>query len=717
MNKAEAKKRIEKLKALINRHRFLYHVKDTQEISDSAFDMIKHELFALEQQYPDLITPDSPTQRVGGQPLDKFRKVSHAVPMLSIEDIFTQEELRDWETYVERLSRKEGVQYFAELKVDGFAVSLKYKNGVFQAGSTRGNGMVGEDVTQNLRTIESIPLKLELHKSQITNHKSQTNHKAQKHKTQKDLEFGIWNLEFPPAELEVRGEVYMAKKDFERFNEERKKKGEELFANPRNLAAGSIRQLDPKLAASRPLKFLAYDIVSDLGQTSSSLNGLHSEEHTLLKSLGFKTDPTAKICTNIDEVVAYWNAIKKKRDSLPFMIDGVVVVVNDNKMFTKLGVAGKSPRGIRAFKFSGLQATTRVLDIQLQVGRTGAVTPVAILDPVPLAGVTVSRATLHNEDEIKRLGVRIRDTVIVERAGDVIPAVQKALLELRSGQERLFHMPTHCLACGAKLVRPAGEAIWRCPNKEKCPAQKRESLYHFVSKKGFNIVGLGPKIIDKLVDAGLISGAADLFSLQEGDLVSLERLPRRKPKAFLRGFAEKSSQNLIAAIQQAKHIPLARFLVSLGIRHVGEETAIALAEYFGSIEKIQQASPEELENIPDVGAVVVKSIKEWFASKENQKFLAHLFKTGISIQPPKSDLRGKTRSDLRGKTFVLTGSLESLSREEAKEKIRAARGSVSESVSKKTSYVVVGENPGSKLQEAQKLGVQILAEKDFLSLL
>ncbi|MDO8474216.1 MAG: NAD-dependent DNA ligase LigA [bacterium] len=680
MNKAEAKKRIEKLKSLINHHRFLYHVEDREEISDSAFDMLKHELFSLEQQYPDLITLDSPTQRVGGMPLDKFRKVPHTVPMLSIEDIFTEEELRDWETYVERLSGGKVRQYFAELKVDGFAVSLKYKDGVFQTGATRGNGTIGEDVTQNLKTIESIPLRLE----------------GETEGTDK-------------GSIEVRGEVYMAKSDFDRFNQERKRKGEELFANPRNLAAGSIRQLDPKLAASRPLKFLAYDLVGDLGQT------LHSEEHEILKSLGFKTDPTARICNSINEVVSYWDSIKKKRDSLPFMIDGVVVVINDNKVFSKLGVAGKSPRGIRALKFSGMQATTRVLDIQLQVGRTGAVTPVAHLEPVSLAGVTVSRATLHNDDEIKRLGVRIGDTVIVERAGDVIPAVLKALPELREGTEREFRMPTHCFACGVKLVRPAGEAIWRCPNKKGCPAQKRESLYHFVSRKGFNMVGLGPKVIDRLLDAHVIGGAADLFGLQEGDLAPLER------------FAEKSSQNLIVAIQQAKRIAFPRFLVALGIRHVGEETAIALAEYFsaqggpasgwGALQNIQKASLEKLERIPDVGSVVAKSIKEWFATVENQKLLSRLLQAGVEIQiAPKRGL-GVPNPRLGGKTFVLTGSLESLTREEAKEKIRMAGGNIAESVSRSTNYVVAGKYPGSKFDKAKKLGVKVLNEKEFLKLI
>lgn len=699
------KKRIEKLRSLINRHRFLYHVQDTQEISDSAFDALKHELFSLEQQHPDLITPDSPTQRVGGQPLEKFRKVLHALPMLSIEDIFTEEELRQWEEYLLRLTTNDlydqrqtkvvsrtgrmSIKYFAELKIDGFAVSLRYKGGVFQAGATRGNGMVGEDVTQNLKTIESIPLKLELH-GILRFPKFDSSNLGNLRKT---LETG---------EIEVRGEVYMAKKDFERFNEERRKRGEELFANPRNLAAGSIRQLDPKLAASRPLKFLAYDLVSDLGQK------LHSEDHEILKALGFKTDPTARVCASIDDIISYWDSIKKQRDALPFMIDGVVAVVNDNKVFDSLGVAGKSPRAIRALKFSGMQATTRVLDIQLQVGRTGAITPVAILEPVPLAGVTVSRATLHNEDEIKRLGVKIGDTVIVERAGDVIPAVQKVLPELREGTERVFHMPTRCLACGADLVRPAGEAVWRCPNAKRCPAQKRESLYHFVSKKGFNVVGLGPKIIDRLLDEHLIGDAADLFVLQEGDLAPLER------------FAEKSSENLVSAIQQSRRIPFSRFLVALGIRHVGEETAIALAEYFEGIEKIQQASPEELENIPDVGAVVAKSIKEWFHDRTNREMVEKLLKAGIKIVHPnlvKLSLGNLSLTKFQDKIFVFTGTLKSMSRDEAKERIRMAGGNVSESVSKKTTYVIAGENPGSKLQEAQKLGIKILTEKEFSDLL
>ncbi|MDO8633205.1 MAG: NAD-dependent DNA ligase LigA, partial [Candidatus Wildermuthbacteria bacterium] len=470
MTREEAKKRVEKLKFLINQHRYLYHVLDKQEILDSAFDTLKHELFKLEQEFPGLITPDSPTQRVGGEPLPSFKKVQHRVPMLSIEDIFDENELKSWEEYVNRLSGIKNPEYFAELKIDGFAVSLLYKEGVFVQGATRGNGEVGEDVTQNLKTIESIPLRLEIEN---------------------------WKLKIPPAELEVRGEVYMEKDDFERLNKTRQKQGLPLFANPRNVGAGSIRQLDPKLAASRPLKFMAYDLVTDLGQTR------HSQEHEILKALGFKTDPTAKVCSNTAAIATYRNEIAKKRESLPFLIDGIVASINENRVFERLGIAGKGPRGIRAFKFSGKQATTKILDIKFQVGRTGAVTPVAVLSPVQVAGVTISRATLHNQDEIERLGVKIGDTAIIERAGDVIPAVVRALPELRDGSEKVFHMPKTCPACGEKLVRPAGEAVWRCANKKNCPAQHREFLYHFVSRKAFDIRGLGPKILDRLTEENL----------------------------------------------------------------------------------------------------------------------------------------------------------------------------------------------------------------------
>jgi len=667
MIRNEAKKRIEKLKKLISHHRYLYHVLDKQEISDEALDSLKHELYKLEQQFPEFITPDSPTQRVGGKPLEKFEKVEHGVPMLSIEDVFSEKELQGWEDYLKRLVLSAKLEYFCEYKIDGFAIALIYKNGVFSAGATRGNGKIGEDVTQNLKTIESLPLKIRDSK---------------------------W-LPQKAKEVEIRGEVYMEKDDFEKFNKNLEKKGQKPYANPRNLAAGSIRQLDPKLAAARPLKFLAYDIVTDLGQKK------HSEEHKILPTLGFKTDP-GKICQNITEVVEFWRQAAKKRETLPYLVDGVVINVNDISLFQKLGVIGKSPRGIRAFKFSPKQATTKILNIKVQLGRTGAVTPVAYLKPVQVEGVTITRATLHNEDEIKRLRVKIGDTVIVERAGDVIPAVAQVLTELRTGEEKEFQFPKTCPFCQAKLKKPKGEAVWRCPNP-KCPARKRENLYFFVSKKAFDVEGLGPKIIDQLVDENLISEATDLFELKEGDLLPLER------------FAEKSAKNLVEAIEKSKKIPLARFIYSLGIRHVGEETAIDLANRLDSIDKLKRASKEDLEKIPDIGGVVAESIHRWFNSKQNRKFINNLLKVGVKIIPPKAPPAGGGK--LKGTTFVLTGSLESMSRSEAEKEIITLGGRPASSVSPKTDYLVVGENPGSKLEEAKKLGVKTIKEKEFLKIL
>jgi len=673
--KTEAKKRIEKLKKLINYHRYLYHVLNRQEISDAALDSLKHELYKLEQQFPELITLDSPTQRVAGKPLEGFKKVEHKVPMLSIEDIFSEEELRDWEDYFKKLT-PEKFDYFAELKIDGFAISLLYENGIFRVGSTRGTGRVGEDVTQNLKTIELIPLRLEIHQK-LPN---------------KEIEERLEKL-IEKGEIEIRGEVYMNVKDFERLNKELGKKGEKTFANPRNLAAGSIRQLDPKLAASRPLKFLAYDIITDLGQKK------HSQEHEILKVLGFKTDEGRK-CKNLNETIEFWKEVAKKREKLPFQIDGVVINVNDNEIFQKLGVVGKSPRGVRAFKFSPKQATTIIEKIILQVGRTGAITPVAVLKPVEVGGVKISRATLHNEDEIKRLGLKIGDTVIVGRAGDVIPDVIQALPELRTGKEREFKMPKNCPVCGEKLEKPAGEVVWRCKNP-KCPARKREYFYHFVSRPAFDILGLGPKIIDRFLDEGLISDPADLFLLKEDDISHLER------------FAEKSAQNLINAIQSKKKINLAKFIYALGIRNVGEETAQDLAEYFGSFEKLEKANLEELQKIMDVGPVVAKSIYDFFQEKRNLKFVERFKKVGVEILEEKKP----KYQPLKGKIFVLTGILETMAREEAKEKIRQLGGEISESVSKKTDFVIVGKEPGSKFQIAKNLGIETLNEKEFLALI
>jgi len=680
MTKNEAKKRIEKLKKVINYHRYLYHVLNRQEISDAALDSLKHELYKLEQQFPELITPDSPTQRVAGKPLEGFKKVEHKIPMLSIEDIFAEEELRDWEDYLKKLMPSEKFEYFAELKIDGFAISLLYENGIFKIGSTRGTGKIGEDVSQNLKTIESIPLKLEIHRDYST-------------PGVEYLTSGVKKL-IEKGKIEIRGEVYMDVKDFERLNKELAKRGEKTFANPRNLAAGSIRQLDPKLAAFRPLKFLAYELITDLGQKT------HSQKHQILLALGFKTDE-GRECKNLSEIVEFWKEVGEKREKLPFQIDGVVINVNNNEIFQKLGIVGKSPRGVRAFKFSPKQTTTIIEDIKLQVGRTGAITPVAVLKPVEVGGVKISRATLHNEDEIKRLGVKIGDTVIVGRAGDVIPDVIQVLPELRTGKEKEFKMPKVCPVCGTRLERGKGEVVWRCPNP-KCPARKREYFYHFISRKAFDILGLGPKIIDRLLDEGLISDPADLFLLKEDDISHLER------------FAEKSAQNLISAIRAKKKITLAKFIYALGIRNVGEETSQDLTQYFCLFEKLKNASFQELQKIMDIGPVVAKSIYEFFQEKRNCKFIEKLKKVGVKIQYPISKIQ---YLKLKGLTFVLTGSLETMTREGAKEKIRILGGEISESVSKKTDFVIIGKEPGSKFEKAKKLRVKIINEKEFLQML
>lgn len=676
MNKKEAQKRIEKLRKVIRHHRYLYHVENKQEISEDVLDSLKHELYKLEQKYPDLITPDSPTQRIAGEPLDKFNKVEHKTPMLSIEDVFSEEELRDWQDYLKRLAPSADLEYFCELKIDGFAVSLVYESGVLSRGATRGNGKIGEDVTQNIKTIESIPLKLRLPENLSL-----------------DLNLEKLKNHVEKKRIEVRGEVYMDKKDFEEFNKKREKEGKSGYANPRNLAAGSIRQLNPKLAASRPLKFLAYELVTDVGQTK------HSQEHKVLPVLGFKTDKGQK-CNTIEEIVKFRKKIAKKRDTLPFQIDGVVINVNHNSLFEKLGVAGKSPRGVRAFKFSPKQATTIIKDIKVQIGRTGAVTPVAYLKPVKVGGATITRATLHNEDQIKRLGVKIGDTVIIERAGDVIPAVVKVLRKMRTGDEKKFRFPKTCLECGTKLVRSEGEAIWRCPNP-KCSARRKEFLYHFVSKGAFDIEGLGPKVIDQLMDENLISQPVDLFELEKGDLLPLER------------FAEKSAQNLVSAIQDSKEISLSRFIYALSIRHVGEETATDLARYFGSTDELKKASLEELESIPDIGPKVSKSIYNWFQSDKNKELIESLKKAGVNIRKPPQ--RGQK---LKGKTIVLTGTLSSMTRPETKKRIRLEGGDPSSSISKNTDFLVVGKNPGSsKLEKAEKLGIEKMKEKEFLKMI
>ena len=671
MNKQEANNRIAKLREVINSHNYCYHVLDKPDISDAVFDSLKHELYKLEQQYPDLITLDSPTQRVSGKALDKFEKVRHKERMLSLEDVFYKEELKAWHERIQKIVPKHKIDYFTELKIDGFAISLIYENGVFIQGATRGNGQIGENVTQNLKTIASIPLKLEIHG------------KAPLYMLAK-----IKSL-LKKGRIEIRGEVYMTKSVFEKINQEREKQNLPLYANPRNTAAGSIRQLNPKIAASRELEFLAYNIATDFGQET------HQQEHQILKSLGFKTSMD-EYCNNLDKVINFWQRIKRIRKKLPYQIDGIVNNVNNNKIFDKLGVVGKAPRGAIAFKFPAKEATTIVEDILIQVGRTGALTPVAHLKPVRLGGILITRATLHNEDEIKRLDVRINDTVIIQRAGDVIPDIVKVIKKLRTGKEKKFLMPKKCPACNSPIVRPAGESAHRCLNK-KCGSIQRQKIIHFASKKGFEIDGLGPKIISQLMDQGLLSSPVDLFSLNQGDLINLKR------------FAEKSASNLIEAIKKSKKISFSRFIFALGIRHVGEETAIVLAKRFGSLKKLREADNEKLPEIEDVGEIVAKSIHQWFNDNKNKEIINSLIRLGVEIRKVKP-----FKQKLKGKIFVLTGELDSITREQAKTKIRQLSGNISSSVSKQTDFVIAGKEPGSKYDKAKKLKVKIINEKEFL---
>jgi DNA ligase (NAD+) len=705
MDKQQIKERIEALKKEINRHRYLYAVLDRSEISDAALDSLKHELTKLEEQFPEFLTPDSPSMRIAGKPLEKFTKVKHEARMTSLNDVFSEEELRAWEARILKLTTNNQQpttppEYFAEAKGDGFAISLIYENGVLKTAATRGDGFVGEDVTENIKTIDAVPLRLEKNIVAV----------AEKYQEMRDIFAAYPRVKQAvmalPKRLEVRGEVYMSKKAFAEVNREQKKQGEQEFANPRNVAAGSVRQLDSKITASRKLDFFAWDLITDLGQKT------HNEEHLIMKLLGFPVVPLARRCESLEAVVKFWNEIGRVRESLPFLIDGVVVQVNDGGIFEKLGVVGKAPRGAIAFKFPAEEATSVVEDISVQVGRTGVLTPVATLKPVHIGGVTVTHATLHNMDEIRRLDVRIGDTVIVERAGDVIPAITGVLKRLRPKNAKEFQMPRHCPICGSSVRRqptthnlqPTTSKLsvaYYCSNKN-CGAVLREKLYHFVSKKAFDISGLGPKIIDALLDNGLIRDAADLFILKQEDVEQIER------------FAEKSASNLIVAICEKKEIDLSRFIFALGIHHVGEETAIDLAQYFGSLEKLEKAPLENLEKIRDIGGVVAESIYRWFRDKKNRELLKKLQRVGVKPQNYKLQI---TNYKLQGLAFVLTGELSSMSRDEAKAKIRELGGNASESVSKKTDYVVVGATPGSKFQKAKELGVKIADEKEFLKLI
>lgn len=662
MNKHEARERVKKLKEVINHHRYLYHVKDQQEVSDQALDSLKKELFDLENQYPEFITKDSPTQRIGGKPLESFKKVRHFKRMLSFNDAFSKEDMQNWRDRIEKLLTEQdrlNIDFYCELKIDGLAVELEYEQGIFKSGSTRGDGNIGEDITQNLKTIEAIPLLLE-----------------------------------SPKSIVVRGEVFISKKEFKAVNKTQQEKDLPLYANSRNIAAGSVRQLDPKIAAVRKLDFFAYDLVTDFSGES------HEQKHQYLKELGFKTNQNNSYAKSLNEVFSFYEKSSKLREKLDYEIDGVVIIINDNKIFEKLGVVGKAPRGAVAFKFAQSQSTTKVRDIKIQIGRTGAMTPVAILEPVQISGITITRATLHNEDEIKRLRLKIGDTVIVGRAGDVIPDIIKVLPELRNGREKEFSMPKFCPSCKTKLKKSQTERLLRCPNS-KCFAKQRRNFYHFVSRTAFNIEKLGPKIIDRLLLEGLVQDTSDLFSLKEGDISQLER------------FGQKSANNLIKSIKDKKEILLSRFIYALGIRNVGQETANDLANSFGSIEKIKKAKLEDFESVLNIGPIVSKSIFNWFSDKNNVKFLDKLLKAGIYIINQKRQSGQK----LFNKTFVFTGALDSISRNLAKEKIRGLGGQTSESISSKVDFIVTGKEAGSKLDKAKKLGIKIINEQEFLQIL
>lgn len=662
----EIHERAKKLRETIDRHRYLYHVLDTEDISPAALDSLKQELAEIEGKYPTLITPDSPSQRVAGEPLPFFEKVEHKVQQWSFNDVFTVEEIRAFEDRALRVLAKAGIkksnlEYTCELKIDGLKIVLEYNQGTLVTAATRGNGRVGENVTANIRTIQSVPLVLK-----------------------------------KPETLIVEGEVLMTKSEFEKQNKKRIAEGLEPFKNPRNVAAGSIRQLDSSLVAERNLDAFIYDIASEDGDTETQ-----EEELRALQGLGFKVNQHFEKVSSIEEVVEYWKKWQKESSSLDYLIDGVVVKVNSKKYQEILGYTGKAPRFAIAFKFPAEQVTTTVKDIVFQVGRTGVVTPVALLEPVSVAGSTVSRATLHNEDEIRRLDIRVGDTVVLQKAGDVIPDIVRVLTEMRTGNEVPFVFPSHIPECGGdgEIVRIEGQAAYRCKDRSSFSEHKRK-LYHFVSKHAFDIEHLGPKNIDLLLEYGVISTFDDIFTLKPGDLLELPRL------------GEKSINNIISSINASRSIPFSRFIVSLSIDTVGEETARLLASHFKTIENLRVASSEELMGINGIGEIVARSISEWFSDSKKSELLDRLL-SEITIEK-----EGETKGGFfSGKTVVLTGTLEAFSRDEAAEVIRRQGGTVSTSVSKKTDYVIAGENAGSKEKTARELGVDILNEDDFKKLL
>lgn len=657
-------KRILKLRELINDYRYHYHVLDQSTMSEAAADSLKHELSQLEATYPDLITPDSPTQRVAGRPLDKFTKVEHVQRMISLADVFSESEIREWVTRNYKLVEKTvHFDYFTDIKMDGLAMSLHYENGVLKRAVTRGDGLVGEDVTMNVRTIENVPLKLR----------------------GADI----------PAKVEVRGEVIIFKADFEALNETQKQKGEKPYANPRNLAAGSIRQLDPKIAASRPLRFMAYDLVSpDLAT--------HQLAYETLRMFGFQTSNRDQVFSTLDEVFTEIKRLGETRANLPFGTDGMVIKINDRSIYRQLGIIGKTPRAAVAFKYPAEESTTKVRDIVIQIGRTGATTPVAIFDPVEVAGSTVRHATLHNADEIKRLDLRIGDTVIVYKAGDIIPQVKEVLVSLREEHTEPFDYEKALRQQYPELdfYRPDGEVVYRVKGLTSELILKR-AIEYYASKPALNIEGLGEKNVEALVDSGLVSSLSDLYRLTPVAVAKLER------------FAELSANNLVEAIQKSKTPPLAKFIAALGIRHVGIQTASALATAFGSIEKLAEATEDDLLKIPDIGQIVAESILAYFSDEDNLKQLSELKELGL-----KPYFEDPNQLPLHGQSYIISGTLDSMGREEAEDNLRKKGATITSGVVKTTTALIVGAKPGkSKLEKAEKLGIKIITEADFLKLI
>ncbi len=665
---ANVKKEIEELREKLRYHEYRYYVLDEPEISDAAYDRLMNRLKELEAAHPELVTPDSPTVRVGGAPREGFQTVRHARPMLSLDNAFSHDALRDWDRRVRQGSGREKIEYIAEHKFDGLSISLQYEDGVLARGVTRGDGTTGEDVTPNVKTIRSIPLRVEaavLKKTKL------------------------------PADFEVRGEVMMTRKAFEALNRQQEQIGGKIFVNPRNSAAGAVRVLDPAITASRRLDFFAYYLLVD----GKAPFAKHSESLQALKQLRFRASDDWKLCSGIDAVIEYCEEWDGKREKLPYEIDGVVIKVNSVAIQNELGYTAKAPRWAIAYKYPARQETTVVKDIIVQVGRTGTLTPVAVLEPVQVGGVTVSRSTLHNMDEIERLGLQIGDTVLIERAGEVIPHVLKVVKEGK--QRKPFEMPKRCPECGSAIHHVEGEVAYRCVNAA-CPAKRKESLLHYAGRHAMNIDGLGEKIVDQLVDKGMVKDVADLYALKEDEVAGLERM------------AEKSAQNLLDEIEGSKKNSLARLIYALGIQFVGERTAQLLAEHFSSLEELAAAKEEQLEEVPEVGPKVAASIVEFFSEPANRQLIKKLRKAGVH---PTAEKRQVKSDKFAGKSFVFTGGLANRSREEAGEIVQQHGGKVSGTVSKKTNYVVVGTDPGSKYEKAKELGVTVLSEAEFEKLL